>query len=191
MKNTTKFIVFDLEATCWNDNLIKRKSEIIEIGALELDAAGQINSEFSAFIKPQLHPELSAFCTELTTIRQSDVENARPFTEVIADFQQWIGVGQNPYVLCSWGFYDRRQLESDCKIHGLPKAWLAPHISLKHQHQTILEMENPMGMAGALAMDGYTLDGTHHRGIDDARNIAKIFKHYFSQWEFPEVPTAV
>ena len=30
------------------------------------------------------------------------------------------------------------------------------------------------GMAGALAHVGIELTGTHHRGIDDARNIAKL-----------------
>lgn len=38
-------------------------------------------------------------------------------------------------------------------------------------------------MNGALKKEGLKLDGTHHRGIDDARNITKIFKAYFEQWE--------
>ena len=31
-----------------------------------------------------------------------------------------------------------------------------------------------MGMKGALAMMNVPLEGTHHRGVDDARNIAKL-----------------
>ena len=41
-----------------------------------------------------------------------------------------------------------------------------------------------MGMKNALEFDKLKLDGTHHRGIDDAKNIAKIFIKYFEQWEF-------
>ncbi len=38
-------------------------------------------------------------------------------------------------------------------------------------------------MGGALKMEKLTLDGTHHRGIDDARNIAKIFKTNILKWQ--------
>lgn len=39
-------------------------------------------------------------------------------------------------------------------------------------------------MKNALKNEGLTLEGTHHRDIDDARNIAKIFLKYFGQWTF-------
>lgn len=181
-----KYIVLDLEATCWEGKGHKRKSEIIEIGALSLDTAGEITGEFSRFIKPALHPELSGFCTQLTSITQADIDTAEYFPQVLAAFQQWIGVGEQPYYLCSWGFYDRNQLLQDCALHQLDTAWLQPHISLKHQHGTLKNLKRPMGMAGALYVEGFTLQGTHHRGIDDARNIAKIFRKYLGQWRFEE-----
>ncbi|MGL5075983.1 MAG: 3'-5' exonuclease, partial [Waterburya sp.] len=33
------------------------------------------------------------------------------------------------------------------------------------------------GMAGALKLAGIELIGTHHRGIDDARNIAQLLPY--------------
>lgn len=36
-------------------------------------------------------------------------------------------------------------------------------------------------MAQALQYLGMELQGTHHRGIDDARNIATIFKYMHTQ----------
>jgi 3'-5' exoribonuclease 1 len=39
-------------------------------------------------------------------------------------------------------------------------------------------------MKNALELEGLKLDGTHHRGIDDARNIAKVFIKYFDKWTF-------
>jgi inhibitor of KinA sporulation pathway (predicted exonuclease) len=59
------------------------------------------------------------------------------------------------------------------------------HISLKHQHGEFNRFRKGMGMAGALAEDGFSLEGTHHRGIDDARNISKIFLKHFEKWTFP------
>jgi len=37
-------------------------------------------------------------------------------------------------------------------------------------------------MGGALKMEGIKLEGTHHRGIDDATNIAKIFRKYINKF---------
>lgn len=183
MPTPTHYIILDLEATCWNEKGLKRKNEIIEIGALRFDAAGEPTGEFSRFVRPVLFPELSDFCRQLTSISQADVDQALPFPEVIRQFKDWAGVGTEPYLLCSWGFYDRNQLASDCALHHLDATWLEPHISLKHQHQTIRGLTKPMGMAGALWLEGLTLEGIHHRGIDDARNIAKIFRKYLNHWK--------
>jgi inhibitor of KinA sporulation pathway (predicted exonuclease) len=39
-------------------------------------------------------------------------------------------------------------------------------------------------MKGALEREGISMEGTHHRGIDDARNIAKIFVKDFESFKF-------
>ena len=59
---------------------------------------------------------------------------------------------------------------------------MARHISLKHQHAELAGLRRALGMARALAHEGLALEGMHHRGIDDARNIAKLFGRYLSQW---------
>lgn len=74
--------------------------EIIEIGAVRLDAALTIMDEFDAFVRPVVEPKLSEFCTALTTIKQADVVGADMFPAVFARFLEWIGTG--PYRLCSW-----------------------------------------------------------------------------------------
>ena len=175
------YIVFDLEATCWKDRSLPLKSEIIEIGALKIDRHQKICDEFSKFVRPKMNPKLSDFCKELTTIRQEDIDEASPFPEVITKFQEWIGQ-HDDFVLCSWGFYDKKQLRLDCDLHHLPANWTKDHISLKHQFAQLKNLKRPIGMGGALKMEGLKLEGTHHRGIDDARNIAKIFVKYFDQW---------
>lgn len=178
-----KYIIFDLEATCWENRSNQNISEIIEIGAVCINAEGAKESEFSAFIKPKLNPMLSDFCTQLTSIKQSDVDAAEDFETVLPKFLEWIGEGQ-PFWLCSWGFYDCKQLKQDCTLHNLSTAWLKNHISLKHQHGKIKNLNRPLGMDGALRMEGLQLIGTHHRGIDDARNISSIFLKHFNSWEY-------
>lgn len=177
------YIILDLEATCWQDRSIKNKHEIIEIGAVKINEERAIISEFNAFIQPMLHPELSDFCRKLTTITQSDIDRAEGFKTVITDFWNWINLDED-YLLCSWGFYDRSQFNKDCLLHGMRTDWLKHHISMKHQYATIKHLRRPIGMDGALRMEKIPLKGTHHRGIDDARNIAQLFLKHFENWDY-------
>lgn len=177
------YIILDLEATCWRQKG-QNQNEIIEIGALAVDDNRQILGEYCSFVKPYMNPKLSDFCTELTTIEQHDVDGADTFPEVLDDFLDWIESFHEGYWLCSWGKYDKSQFHKDCKLHGLDRFWLDQHISLKHQYADIHSLRRPIGMKGALKRDGIPLTGTHHRGIDDARNIAQIFIKNFDFWTF-------
>jgi inhibitor of KinA sporulation pathway (predicted exonuclease) len=176
------YIVLDLEATCWKDRSLKKTNEIIEIGALKFDAQGDFVNEFAEFVRPKLNPVLSDFCTQLTSITQEQVASAEDYPAVLQRFWDWIDL-QEPFVLCSWGFYDKKQFKQDCQLHDLDTQWLRRHISVKHQYAKLKGLRKPLGMGGALRKEGFQLDGTHHRGIDDARNIAKVFQRYFEEWE--------
>ncbi len=181
-KKQMNYIILDLEATCWKDRSLNKQNEIIEIGAVKIDAAGNSLGEFAEFVKPKLNPILSEFCKELTTINQAEIDPAESYPAVIENFKQWINQDE-PYVLCSWGFYDKKQFVKDCDLHQLDKKWLKNHISLKHQYAEIKNLRKPIGMGGALKRERLKLEGTHHRGIDDARNIAKIFLARMGEWK--------
>lgn len=175
------YIIFDLEATCW-DQRDQAPNETIEIGAVKIDRTGALVDEFQSFVQPVAHPILSDFCTRLTSITQAHIDQAPTFGQAIQLFKAWIGVEEEDYLLCSWGFYDRKQLREDSDRFGLDKGWINRHISVKHQHHKLANTRRPLGMATALKAEGFSLNGTHHRGIDDARNISKIFQKYFGQW---------
>lgn len=177
------YIIVDLEATCWQGKRLG-KNETIEIGAVLVNEHKEIISEFKQFIKPSMHPTLSEFCTELTSIQQSDIDHAPRFPEAIESFLEWCKQGGQDYVLCSWGRYDKNQFESDCILHEMDTQWTQKHISLKHQYTDINHLKRHVGMKGALWKEDFTLEGTHHRGIDDARNITKVFLRYFDKWVY-------
>lgn len=178
------YVIVDLEATCW-EGPRKAPNEIIEIGAVLVKDQAEVVSAFEQFVRPHLQPQLSDFCTSLTSIRQSEVDDAPLFPEAIERFTSWFGYGQADYLLCSWGFYARHQFAHDCKLHGMRVDWLESHISLKHQYARMMELKRPIGMKSALHHEKLTLEGTHHRGIDDARNIARIIQRHFDRWERP------
>ena len=168
-----ELIVVDLEATCWNTSRLRNHMEIIEIGAVRLDASLTIVDEFACFVRPVVEPKLSQFCTALTTIRQADVDGADMYPAVFTRFLEWIGAG--PYRLCSWGFFDVGQFRLDCPRFGLvfPEQFESDHLNIK-QVFADRKCVRRCGMAAALDLLGLPLAGTHHRGIDDARNIARI-----------------
>lgn len=168
-----RYVIVDLEATCWETGQTPSRMEIIEIGAVLLESSeGTVSREFAAFVKPVASPQLSEFCTRLTSIRQEDVDAADYFCAVFPQFVNWIGA--EPFRLCSWGAYDLNQFRTDCTRHNmeLPPSF-ENHINLKKEFSRQKNVK-PTGMRGALAMLNIPLSGTHHRGIDDARNIAKI-----------------
>ena len=51
-----RYIIFDLEATCWRGRPPKGITEVIEIGAVLVDRYGDATSTFSHFVRPVVNP---------------------------------------------------------------------------------------------------------------------------------------
>jgi len=166
------FMVVDLEATCDERRFPRDQMETIEIGAVLVDPDNlEPLDEFQTFVRPVVRPLLTAFCTKLTSITQADVDEAPVFPAAVEAWAAWL---PGPVRFASWGAYDRTQLLQDARRHGVTMPFdLDAHLDVKtafaHQRGT-----RRCGMARALERVGLPLEGTHHRGIDDARNIAKL-----------------
>ncbi|MBW4566337.1 MAG: exonuclease domain-containing protein [Mojavia pulchra JT2-VF2] len=169
------FLVLDLEATCCNKKSIKRNEmEIIEIGAVMVEAQTLTTlDEFQTFIKPVRYPVLTQFCQLLTSITQTQVNQAPGYPEACAMLKNWLSKYPN-VVFGSWGDYDRNQLKQDSKFHNVPFPIAYPHVNLKQMFSDSQDLPKRYGMAQALQLANIELEGTHHRGIDDAKNIAKL-----------------
>ncbi|NJC25300.1 exonuclease domain-containing protein [Neolewinella antarctica] len=179
-----KFIVYDIEATCWEGRPPGMVQETIEIGAVEVDRYGRIGDQFSRLIKPVIHPQMSLFCHKLTQIDQSDLNRAQDFPRVVRDFKNWIGVEDEEYLLASWGDFDRTQLIKDCQLHRLEDWWVDEHIDLKRQYQQIKKLPKKRGLKSAVKHEGYEWEGEQHRALVDAQNTAKVFCGLVDMWRF-------
>ncbi|MFZ1495419.1 MAG: 3'-5' exonuclease [Saprospiraceae bacterium] len=178
------YIIFDIEATCWqlkNPNLVQ---EIIEIGAVKLNSFGEIEESFNKFIKPIINPILSNYCVELTNIKQETVNVAKTFNFVIEDFQNWIDIDDDNYLLCSWGSLDQKLLQSDCLYHRIDSDWTKHFINLKYQFHQIKKIKHPIGLYSVLDREGIIWKGQQHRAIYDAQNLAKLFQKYLDSWDY-------
>lgn len=177
------YLVVDLEATCDEHHEIPRdETEIIEIGALRVDGATLAPiEEFNTFVRPVKHPRLTAFCTRLTTISQEDVARAPTFRFVAPKLAAF---GQGA-LFCSWGAYDRSQLERDARRCGIRTPLGPRHLNLKEAFARAAGDRSESGTYAALRRVGLTPDGTHHRGIDDARNIARLLPYVLGVTPIP------
>jgi 3'-5' exoribonuclease 1 len=176
------FIIYDLEATCWEGSPPDMESEIIEIGAYRLNEFGEVRGKFDRFVRPVINPTLSSFCKQLTTIEQVDVNRAATFPTVLEEFLHWAKIDTEDYLLCSWGGYDKRMLTKDCKLHRLDYDWVEEHINLKEQYAKISRIRNSIGLQKALLREQIPFTGIPHRAISDAENLVKLFLQYMGQW---------
>lgn len=181
MTKSGLILIVDLEATCWEDKIIgtdRRQSvedmEVIEFGCVICDKEGSVVDSKSYFVRPQLHPTLTAFCTKLTSIKQSDVDIAPLYPEVVKKLNDWLA----PYDFSrwsSWGNYDNKQLISELGRHGVAPDFLnLPHDNIKKRWSKGKKTFRHAGPKVALEFHGLEFEGNHHRAIDDALNIARL-----------------
>ncbi len=181
MREDIDYLVVDLEATCDDLGAVPRhESEIIEIGAVLVDHTSlQPIAELVLFVRPIVHPQLTPFCTRLTSITQAMIEHAPEFSAAAARLAAF-GAGA---LFCSWGNYDRNQLASDAQRHGIPSPLGPEHENLKQAFASAANMRRGLGTLAAFERAGLVFEGTHHRGIDDARNIARLLPFILNRRE--------
>lgn len=175
-----KIIIIDVEATCWEGAPpAGMESDIIEIGICLLDIqTGEITDNRGILVNPE-RSIISPFCTELTTITPEMVaQDGISFKEACSILRK--EYLSQKRVWASFGAYDLKQFQRQCAATGVGFPFGPSHINVK----TLFALKNKLGheegMAGALKMLYIPLKGTHHRGVDDAYNIAKILHRIFN-----------
>ncbi len=175
MKTTENILIIDLEATCWENRPPRgQESEIIEIGVCIMNAkTGKISKNEGILIKPQ-YSKVSLFCTELTTLTQNMLDNEGIMLDDAFDILR-AEYDSEELTWASYGNYDLNMLQDQARRFCTDYPMSDDHINVKtlfgEIHPTI---RKSVGMQRALGELGFALEGTHHRGVDDAKNIAKI-----------------
>lgn len=163
----------DIESTCWEGEPPPDQcSEIIEIGICTLDvASGERLDQESILIKP-LASRVSEFCTHLTTITQQMVDEGILFSEACLILQNKYSSRRR--VWASYGDYDRKMMLKQCCKLDVAYPFGDTHINIKNILAVMLGFPKEAGMDQALALLDMPLIGTHHRGVDDAWNMAMM-----------------
>lgn len=179
-------LVVDVESTCWDPPETKpnnAESEIIEIGitGVDIDKLETTFSE-SIIVRPQ-KSTVSEFCTKLTTLTQEDVNKGINYHSACERIEREYNSRRK--MMVSWGDYDRimfEKFENDKYPFGHRYPFGRRHLNLKATFALLYGLDKEMGMDQALKYIGIPLDGTHHRGVDDSKNIAKILIHVLKKF---------
>lgn len=169
-------LVIDVESTCWEPPEFQPQneiSEIIEIGIAVVNIKDlKIVQNDSIIIKPQ-RSKISKFCTKLTTLTQDYVDQGTTFQAAMEILKKNFDANNRTFV--SWGDYDRKMFERNCRDYDVKYPFGPRHLNLKNCFTMLHGLTREPGLDTALEHLGMKLEGTHHRGIDDAKNIATIF----------------
>lgn len=159
--------------------------EVIEIGAVRLDSSLQPIDEFSALIKPVYFAKLNSFIQKKTGIPQEDIDIAKRFPSVIANFLSWLGKSDS-CIFITWGGEDMKRIVLDTRMHKLDDAyWLAAdYFDLLKGFTRHKGLTNDISVEGALAELAIEAEGSAHRALDDARMTSHIFRAIFEHLDF-------
>ncbi|MBO3732135.1 3'-5' exonuclease [Glycomyces niveus] len=177
--------VVDVEATCWEGRPPPGAvSEIIEIGLTVVDIARRERlSKHRILVRPK-RSTVSVFCTDLTGLTQREVDTGVEFAEACRLLGAEHRADSRPWA--SWGEYDRRQFERQCRATGTRYPFSSRHTNVKLRFTEARGLRRRPGMAEALDIAGMPLEGRHHSGADDAWNIAALVLDLAADGEWPE-----
>jgi inhibitor of KinA sporulation pathway (predicted exonuclease) len=190
-----RFLVVDLEATCWSKNETKpegyRRNEVIEIGACLYLArksgglrqaeqvpvgtvlgSGFVSNIWQLFVQPKSNPQLGEFCKKLTKIGQERVDQAPSLEHV---WRNWKDVLESltPFIFTSWGDFDYSLLKEDLQHVGVTDTMFPIHLNLKNYFGDTTGWRR-LGLGEALKKVGLVFEGQQHSGVDDAYNTARV-----------------
>ncbi|MDX1947243.1 MAG: 3'-5' exonuclease [Pirellulaceae bacterium] len=183
-----RVLVIDIESTCWSGQAPPpgQLSEIIEVGLCVVDTRRLERIEKRCILIRPVRSEISPFCTQLTTLKAEDFHSAGTLADAV-------GILKREYrslerLFASWGDYDRRQFEKVCKELTVPYPFGPTHLNVKNLFSLAYNLPSELALDAACEHAGMALEGTHHRGVDDAWNIAGLLCRVLAQCRGQELP---
>ncbi len=165
-------MVLDLE---WNGAFCKQINgyfnEIIEIGAVKLNADFTIADRFDVLIRPRVSRKLTHWVTDLTGFTDEQVRQGTTFAEAMERFHRFVGDGET--LLLTWSTTDLLVFMENCRYYygeqSIP--FVSHYLDLQAYAQQRLGLGTAQQVALAkfaelLGMDSSTLE--LHHAIDDS-----------------------
>lgn len=174
------YVMIDLEMNKierqqWGE--YKLSSELIEIGAVKMDAQYQEIDRYQTYVHPE-YGSMDQRITELTGITDAKLEGAPLFAEAMDQFRVWIGNKKTQFY--SWSMSDIRQFQMEAAfkqydrsfIHQLESHWN----DFQEEYSQLLGIEKKIKLDQAVSAADYEFTGAQHAALADAVNTAEILR---------------
>ena len=172
------YVVLDLE---WNQSDTGEEKEakqipfeIIDIGAVKLNSSNEMMDEFNQLVKPQVYQHMHRITGKLIHLHMKDLQNGRPFPEVMREFLDWCG---EDYIFCTWGSSDLCELQRNMSFYRMEPLASAPIRYLDVQKLFSIQYEDgKLRRSLEFAIDFLHIekDIPFHRAFSDAYYTARI-----------------
>lgn len=191
IKPLKQLVSIDLECTCDSPVQIY-PMEIIELACIKVDLANLTSHEepFHEYVRPVVNPQLTLFCTDLTGILQSVLDESDDISVVVKRLLQWMNKQnlisddyqekKEQFSFVSCGNYDMNCLQPALNKYyesqgketpDFFKEWInikKPFVQITHQW--------PRGLYHMLEILEESATGNLHSAIDDCKNLAKVIQ---------------
>lgn len=177
------FLVLDFEATCEQNKKLEPQ-EVIEFPVLKVNAKTfDIEATFHHYVQPKVNRLLTPFCVQLTGITLDKVDGQPDFETTLKLFESWMsnqGLLQDgvkfAFVTCGDWDLDKMLPHQSKSFEFQYPDYLKRWINIKKTFETVTGVYPRGDLLEMLKRLGLELEGSHHSGIDDCRNIARILK---------------
>jgi DNA polymerase III epsilon subunit-like protein len=152
------------------------------MGAVKLDENLEMISSFNRLVQPEVYPEVSPFISEMTGIVNEHLTDAKPFSEVYAEFTDFIK-GER-IILCVWGMADIKELFRNANYHNLDISSIPrEYINLQSYASKYFSLPAGVnvGLSTSVELLNIPLESTFHNAYNDAYYTAEIFKKIYSE----------
>lgn len=157
----------------------KCPNEIIEIGAIKLNRAMKEVSRFKTYVKPSIYKVLNPKISEMTGIKETDLECGISFKEALDNLGSFVGEDS---ILCSWAKDDVAELIRNADYHNYSSInWLKGYIDLQEYCTKVLAEKKSMSLKNALnKLRIKVFEKELHDALNDAVYTAEVFRRIYN-----------
>ncbi len=172
-----QYIVLDLE---WNQalskDLVRTKDfvltgEIIEIGAVRLDAQFRPEGLYRRIVTPKVYRKMHWSVRKLTGITSKNLERGLPFPEAFAEFMNWCG---DDFAFLTWGPDDLPMMNTNLRLHRIEAPEMRSFDLQRIYSRAVSGERRQCSLSDALAHLEVTDVYPPHDALNDALNTSVI-----------------
>lgn len=172
------YIVLDLEWNQCPDGKEKENRklpfEIIEIGAVKLNADREYIDSYHSLISPRVYQNLHHVTKGLLNVTMKDLKKGEEYGQAVTGFLDWCG---DDFMFCTWGSMDLTELQRNNRYFGIKYKFPYPFLYYDLQKSYSLcydDGKSRISLEAAIEQLGLSKEESFHSAYSDAGYTAKV-----------------